>query len=238
MCYIVKFLGNSIKKHSGCSERHFLLASDRLPVASVATRISTVADGVLLLPALGARISLTHAPALVVPSYSPKSGSPCDSFGCYHGWAVGQDYLKGGVRGFDVHKRIRGRNRHILVDTLGIPIANRVKAANMSDRRAAARLLGGLGPIFPTINTVIADAGHQSRKLTRLIKAEGYELRIVKRRKRAFEVVGLTWIVERTFAWIGRYRRVSKDYEHRVQTSEKLSDLIAIRLMLNRLTKS
>jgi transposase len=72
----------------------------------------------------------------------------------------------------------------------------------------------------------------------RLIKAEGCELRIVKRRKRAFEVVGLTWIVERTFAWIGRYRRMSKDYEHRVQTSETLIDLIAIRLMLNRLTKS
>ena len=72
----------------------------------------------------------------------------------------------------------------------------------------------------------------------RLIKAEGYELRIVKRRKRAFEVVGLTWIVERTFAWIGRYLRMSKDYEHRVQTSETLIDLIAIRLMLNRLTKS
>ena len=50
--------------------------------------------------------------------------------------------------------------------------------------------------------------------------------------------VGLTWIVERTFAWIGRYRRMSKDYEHRVQTSETLIDLIAIRLMLNRLTKS
>src|SRR5260221_8915351 len=96
----------------------------------------------------------------------------------------------------------------------------------MSDRRAAARLLGGLGPIFPTIKTVIADAGHQSRKLTRLIKAEGYELRIVKRRKRAFEVVGLTWIVERTFAWIGRYRRMSKDYEHRVQTSETLLNLV------------
>jgi len=109
----------------------------------------------------------------------------------------------------------------------------------MSDRRAAARLLGGLGPIFPTIKTVIADAGHQSRKLTRLIKAGGYyELRIVKRRKRAFEVVGLTWIVERTFAWIGRYRRMSKDYEHRVKTSETLIDLMAIRLMLNRLTKS
>ena len=116
-----------------------------------------------------------------------------------------------GVRGFDAHKRIKGRKRHILVDTLGIPIANRVEAANMSDRRAAAGLLGGLGPIFPTIKTIIADAGHQSRKLRRLMKAKGYELRIVKRRKHAFEVVGLTWIVERTFAWIGRYRRMSKD---------------------------
>jgi transposase len=131
-----------------------------------------------------------------------------------------------------------GRKRHILVDTLGIPIAGRVEAASMSDRRAAACLLGCLGPIFPTIKTVIADADHQSCKLTRLIKAEGYELRIVKRRERAFEVVGLTWIVERTFAWIGRYRRMSKDYEHRVKTSETLIDLIAIRLMLNRLTKS
>jgi putative transposase len=107
----------------------------------------------------------------------------------------------------------------------------------MSDRRVAARLLGGLGPIFPTIKTVIEDAGHQGRKLAKLIKAEGYQLRIVKRRKRAFEVVSLTWIVERTFAWIGRYRRMSKDYEHRVQTSETLIDLVAIRLMLNRPAK-
>ncbi len=133
--------------------------------------------------------------------------------------------------------RVKGRKRHILVDMLGIPIASRVEAANISDRPAAAGLLGGLGPIFPTIKTVIADAGHQSRKLARLIKAEGYQLRIVKRRKRTFEVVGLTRIVERTFAWIGRYRRMSKDYEHRVQTSETLIDLVAIRLMLNRLAK-
>jgi transposase len=83
----------------------------------------------------------------------------------------------------------------------------------MSDRRAAARLLGGLGPIFPTIK--------RSSRMP-VTKAASSELRIVKRRKRAFEVVGLTWIVERTFAWIGRYRRMSKDYEHRVQTSETL----------------
>ena len=92
------------------------------------------------------------------------------------------------------------------------------------------------GGILPIV--LIADAGHESRKLTKLIKTEGYELRLVKRRKRAFEVVGLTWSVERIFAWIRRYRRMSKDYEPRVQTFETLIDLMAIRLMLDRLVKT
>ena len=58
---------------------------------------------------------------------------------------------------------------------------------------------------------------------------------IVKRRQRAFEITGLTWIVERSFAWLGRYRRLNKDYEYQVQTSETLIDLAATRLMLNRI---
>jgi transposase len=63
----------------------------------------------------------------------------------------------------------------------------------------------------------------------------GWRLHITKRRQRAFKVVGLTWIVERTFAWLGRNRRLSKDYELKVQTSEAFIDLAAIRLMLKRL---
>jgi transposase len=76
-----------------------------------------------------------------------------------------------------------------------------------------------------------------SRKLAeQLRRRDGYELRIVKRKQRAFKVAGLTWIVERSFAWLGRYRRLSKDYEFLVQTSEAMTDLAAIRLMLNRIT--
>ncbi len=143
---------------------------------------------------------------------------------------------RGGIRGFDGHKRVKGRKRHILVDTLGLMIANRVEPANMSDRRAGGRLLDGLGPLFPRIHTVIADAGHQSRKLAgELMRQERWKLQIVKRRQRAFQVRGLTWIVERAFAWLGRNRRFSKDYEYRVQTSETLLDIAATRLMLNRL---
>jgi putative transposase len=143
---------------------------------------------------------------------------------------------RGGVRGFDAHKCIEGRKRPILVDTLGLPIACRVESANTSDRRAASLLLGGLTPLFPDIRTMIADAGHESRKLAReLWRGAGWKLQIVKRRQRAFKITGLTWIVERTFAWLGRNRRFSKDYEYNVQTSETMIDIAAICIMLNRL---
>ena len=143
---------------------------------------------------------------------------------------------QGGVGGFDGHKRVNGRKRHVLVDVLGLPIANRVEPANMSDRRAGGRLLAGLAPLWPTIRTVIADAGHDSRKLTRQLRGGGWTLKIVKRRQRAFKVVGLTWIVGRSLAWPGFNRRLSNDYERYVQTSETLLDIAAIHLMLNRVS--
>jgi putative transposase len=158
------------------------------------------------------------------------------SIGGHHGWPVVKTTERGGVRGFDSHKRVKGRKRHILVDTLGIPIACRLEPANVSDRVAGARLLGGLSPLFPRIRTVIADAGHESCKLAQqLMQDNGWKLQIVKRKQRAFKVAGLTWIVERTFAWLGRNRRFSKDYEYCVQTSETMIDIAAIRLMLNRI---
>ena len=146
---------------------------------------------------------------------------------------------RGGIRGFDAHKRVKGRKRHILVDTFGLLIACRVEPADISDRKAAARLLGGLRPLFPNIRTVIADAGHQSRKLAdHLLRQDGWKLQIVKRRQRAFKITGLTWIVERSFAWLGRNRRLSKDYEYCVQSSEALIEIAATRLMLNRLAQA
>jgi putative transposase len=89
---------------------------------------------------------------------------------------------QGGVRGFDGHKRVKGRKRHILVDVLGLPIAHRVEPANTSDRRAGGGLLAGLAPLWPTIRTVIADAGHESRKLARQLRGNGWSLQIVKRK--------------------------------------------------------
>lgn len=109
-----------------------------------------------------------------------------------------------GTRGFDAFKRVKGRKRHVLVDTLGLPLANRVEAANVSDRRAGGLLTSGLEAIFPAIITVIADAGHESKKLARaLAEHQSWRLEIVKRGQRAFEITGLTWIVERSLLGSG-----------------------------------
>jgi putative transposase len=144
-----------------------------------------------------------------------------------------------GIPGFDAHKRVKGRKRHILVDTFGLLIACRVEPADISDRKAAALLLGGLRPLFPNMRTVITDAGHQSAELAHhLLRQDGWKLQTVKRRQRAFKITGLTWIVERSFAWLGRNRRLIKDYEYCVQSSETLVEIATIRLMLNRLAQA
>ena len=97
-------------------------------------------------------------------------------------------------------------------------------------------MLAGLPALFPETRTVFADAGHESRKLARELMLEaGWKLRITRRGQRAFKMSGLTWIVEHSFAWLGRNRRLSKDYEYLVQTAETFIDIAATRLMLNRI---
>ena len=141
------------------------------------------------------------------------------------------------MRGYDGHKLVKGRKRQLLVDVLGFPVAWRVEPANLSDRKAARHLIGGLGPLWSRVETVIADAGYESKRLRAYIKAHaGWELTIVKRHETGFAVVGLNWIVERTFAWLGRERRLSKDYEQTVQSSETMITIAACRLLLKRLT--
>src|SRR6202049_4768464 len=221
---------------SCCPQRYLLPPTDRLPVATVATRISTVWHGLPLLSSLAKLrcVGPSTSSALRAGSSSCRRAA-CPSVVIMDGQSV-KTTERGGARGFDAHKRVKGPKRHIVVDTLGLLVANRVEPADTSDRRAGALLLGGLSALFPRIRTVIADAGHESRKPARTLKQDqGWQLRIVKRRQRAFKITGLTWIVERSFAWLGRNRRLSKDYEYRVQTSETMIHLASIRLMLNRI---
>ena len=106
----------------------------------------------------------------------------------------------------------------------------------MSDRRAARGLTAGLSPLWPKVHTVIADAGYESKGLAQDLRdRNGWRLVIVKRREQAFRIAGLNWIVERSFAWLGRHRRMSKDYEYRVQTSETFITIAACAQMIQRI---
>ena len=133
-----------------------------------------------------------------------------------------------------------GRKRHILVDTLGLLISTWVGPASDHDQRGAKGLLAGLKPLQPRLAIVYADGAYAGEKLA-IWCAEhtGIELRVVRRRERhRFELLPKRWIVERTFAWLGRNRRLARDYEYRVQTTELLIEIAMIGLMLPRLAPS
>ncbi|MEM9811765.1 MAG: transposase [Pseudomonadota bacterium] len=139
-----------------------------------------------------------------------------------HGRPIRQGDRKGGIRGFDGHTRVKGQKRQILVEIQGVLVACRVEPVGMSDRKAARNLTAGLPALWPNIHSVFAVARYESKSLTQhLRETNDLRLIIVKRKERAFR------IVERPFGWLGRHRRLSKDDEYQVQTSETLITIAA-----------
>lgn len=135
---------------------------------------------------------------------------------------------------------MKGRKRHIVVDTLGLILSCVVHPADVQDRDGAPLVLEELAERFPRLRKIWAD-GAYSGELVEQVKAWGkWVLEIVKRadKTEGFQLLPHRWIVERTFAWLGRYRRLSKDYEVFVETSETMIRLAMIRLMLKRLAIS
>lgn len=129
-----------------------------------------------------------------------------------------------------------GRKRHIVVDTLGLVLAVIVHVANAQDRQGGRALLPQLRGKFPRLKLIFADGGYAG-ELVQWAKMFGnWALRIVKRTElHKFVVLPKRWIVERTFAWLGRWRRLSKDYEQNPKVSENVIRIAMIGIMLNRL---
>jgi putative transposase len=143
-----------------------------------------------------------------------------------------------GVCGYDAHKCVKGRKRHLLVDTLGLPIACYVTPADVHDTQGARRLLAGLKYFVPCLKMIWADAAYRGQELADWCRAHGdWKLETVKPPpgRRGFHVQPRRWVVERSFAWLVRNRRLAKDYERKVQTSETLIEVAGIRLILRRL---
>src|SRR5262249_6307776 len=140
----------------------------------------------------------------------------------------------GGVRGYDGGKKITGRKRHLVVDTLGLLLAVVVTAASTDDAAAAPRVLHQLDATsYPRLKTVWADSKYHTQALAAgkaRQKPLPWELEVVKRPKEAKGFVPLPkrWVVERTNAWNGRARRLSKDYERRTDSSEAMIRIRAI----------
>lgn len=135
---------------------------------------------------------------------------------------------------------MKGRKRHLLVDVMGLVLAVVVHAADVQDRDGAQLLLERLRNTFKRLRVIWADGAYAGRLLTwvRSLRAWGrVRIEIVKRPEgvRGFEVLPRRWVVERTFGWLGRYRRLSKDYEFLTDSSETMIRVAMVGLMLRRL---
>ncbi len=123
---------------------------------------------------------------------------------------------------------------------MGLPLSVYVTPANVQDRVGARCLLAGLGLSVPHLEKIWADGAYGGEEFARWCEEQGgWELEIVERnpQTKGFKVLPKRWIVERTFSWLIRNRRLSKDYERKVQTSETLVKVAAIRLILRRLAR-
>jgi putative transposase len=138
-------------------------------------------------------------------------------------------------RGFDGNKKVKGRKRHVLVDTLGLLLSVYTTPANTGDRWGAKACLGGKKYFLPRLKKIWADANYTGDDLAETCARDGWELEIVKRPKGKFEIQSKRWIVERTLAWFLKYRRLSVDYERMPQTGESFTHIAMIRLMVRRL---
>jgi putative transposase len=147
----------------------------------------------------------------------------------------------GGPRGYDAGKKIKGRKRHIVVDTLGNLVGLQVHAADIQDRDGAVGVLRSIRYLCPWLRHIFADGGYAGDKLRLELAPIGrWTIEVIKRSDSVsgFEVLPRRWVVERTFAWLGRCRRLTKDFEATIASAVAWVLLAHIRLLTRRIVRT
>lgn len=157
--------------------------------------------------------------------------------GGHRGQPERKNHGKRGPRGYDAGKKVNGRKRHLVVDTLGLILMVVVHAADVQDRDGAKLVFRKLRGLYPRLKRIWADGGYAGKLIDWTKRVGRWTLEIVKRSDKVagFAVLPKRWIVERTFGWIGRYRRMSKDYEMLIPSSEAMILIVMINVMVHRL---
>jgi len=142
----------------------------------------------------------------------------------------------GGPRGFDAGKKVKGRKRHLLVDILGLLVVVLVTSASVQDRDAFAALVQEAKTTSARLANVLVDGAYTGEAVARVSKEASLAVTLVKRLDtKGFTLIPKRWIVERSFGWLNRDRRLSKDYERNPRSSETWIQISFIHTMIKRL---
>jgi transposase len=147
----------------------------------------------------------------------------------------------GGPHGYDAGKKINGRKRHLLVDTMGLLLAAIVHRADLQDRDGAPRLLATMRSAFPGLRHIFADAAYAGGKLAAALARLGtWTFEIIRRSAAAkgFERLPRRWVVERTIAWLNRNRRLAKDFEATLESAQAWLFIASVKLLSHRLART
>jgi putative transposase len=164
-----------------------------------------------------------------------KHRSP--SVGLIDSQSVKTTRVGGESRGVDGGKKVRGRKRHIITDTNGFLLTVEIHAANEHDSKAGFRVIKSLFGRFERMQKIYADGGYRGELEENIKNVFGWDMEITLRSDKSggFKPLPKRWVVERTFSWLENFRRLAKDYEYKVSTSEAMIYLAFIVLMLNRI---
>ena len=185
----------------------------------------------------GRFLAINHALVMVARETAGREASP--SAGVIDTQSV-KTTESGGPRGFDAGKKVKGRKRHIVTDTEGYLVGVEVHAADIQDRDGAVGVLISIRSLYPWLRHIFADGGYAGDKLREALTSCGrWTIEVIKRSDTAkgFKVLPRRWVVERTFAWLGRCRRLAKDFEATIESAVAWLLVAPIRTVTRRLAR-